>query len=137
MKYFTKEELCKSNIADKKGIDNTPSKEIADNLELLVDSILDPLREAWGSCIRVTSGYRCEKLNTEVGGSKTSQHKLGLAADLQPCNNDMKGFVDFVIDWLKTNNIQFDQCILEKPRNGIPSWVHLSYGKRKQIFTIV
>lgn len=74
--YFTIDELCYSDVAKAKGIDNTPSKEVKENLQKLID-FLNPLREAWGSAISVSSGYRCEALNTAVGGSKTSVHRLG------------------------------------------------------------
>ena len=62
MKYFTINEVCRSETASKHKIDNTPSAEIIANLTALVDNVLDPLREAWGRPIIVTSGYRCEVL---------------------------------------------------------------------------
>ena len=61
MKYFTIVELTKSATASRRGIDNTPSSTIKANLTELVDNILDPLREAWGAPIIVSSGYRCPK----------------------------------------------------------------------------
>ena len=73
MKYFSYEELTKSITAKNKGIDNTPSIEIKKNLKALVDNILDPLREAYGKPITVTSGYRCPKLNTAVKGNGEEQ----------------------------------------------------------------
>ena len=60
MKYFTIEELCKSSVAKKNKIDNTPSEEIIENLTEFTDEFLDKLREAWGSPIKVSSGFRCE-----------------------------------------------------------------------------
>ena len=90
MKYFTIKELCKSSTAKQKGIDNTPNSEIVNNLTQLVDYILDPLREKYRKPITVNSGYRCPELNKAVGGSKTSQHLKGLAADItagSPTNN--------------------------------------------------
>jgi uncharacterized protein YcbK (DUF882 family) len=74
MKYFTIKELTKSGTALRHGINNTPDKKSLRNLEKLIDFILDPLREAYGKPIVVSSGYRCEKLNRIVGGAKTSQH---------------------------------------------------------------
>lgn len=82
MKYFTIKELCKSTTAIQRKIDNTPNSEIVNNLTLLVDNILDPLREKYGKPITVNSGYRCPALNKAVNGSKTSQHVKGLAADI-------------------------------------------------------
>ncbi|MCD7803098.1 MAG: D-Ala-D-Ala carboxypeptidase family metallohydrolase, partial [Clostridiales bacterium] len=72
MKYFTIEELTKSDTATRRGIDNTPTAEAVRNLTTLVDKVLDPLRSAWGGPIVVNSGYRCKALNEAVGGSKTS-----------------------------------------------------------------
>ena len=137
MKYFTIEELCQSETADKLKIDNTPSEEIKKNLETLVDCLLDPLREAWGSPIIVNSGYRCPILNKAVGGSKTSSHMSGWSVDMHPKNGKMDEFKKFVIQFIKTRF--WDQCILEK--SGDVEWVHLSLynnsGKqRKQIFSL-
>ena len=137
MKYFTIEELCQSETADKLKIDNTPSEEIKKNLEILVDCLLDPLREAWGSPIIINSGYRCPILNKAVGGSKTSSHMSGWSVDMRPKNGKMEEFKKFVIQFIKTKF--WDQCILEK--SGDVEWVHLSLynnsGKqRKQIFSL-
>ena len=67
-KYFSIEELCKSDTATEKGIDNTPSSEVVEKLNMLIDNVLDPLREAYGKPIYVNSGYRCPALNKAVGG---------------------------------------------------------------------
>lgn len=137
MKYFTIEELCKSEIADKLNIDNTPSEEIINHLKMLVDCLLDPLREAWGSPVIVNSGYRCPELNKAVGGSKTSTHPHGWSADIRPKNGKMEEFKRFIVEFLKTKI--WDQCILEK--SGNEEWVHLglynnSGKQRRQIFSL-
>lgn len=137
MKYFTIEELCQSETADKLKIDNTPSEEIIEHLTLLIDCLLDPLREAWGSAIIINSGYRCPILNKAVGGSKTSSHMSGWSVDMRPKNKKMEEFKRFVVDFIKTRF--WDQCILEK--SGDVEWIHLSLynnsGKqRKMIFSI-
>ena len=137
MKYFTIEELCQSETAEKYKIDNTPSEEIKKNLKTLVDCLLDPLREAWGSPIIINSGYRCPILNKAVGGSKTSSHTSGWSVDMRPKNGKMEEFKKFVVDFIKTRF--WDQCILEK--SGDVEWIHLSLynnsGKqRKQIFSL-
>lgn len=128
MKYFTIKELCKSSTATAKGIDNSPNSEIVKNLELLIDNILDPLRERYGKPITVNSGYRCPELNKAVGGSKTSQHMKGLAADIT-VGSPKKNKVLF--DLIKEMDLPFDQLIDEKKL----SWVHVSYSTkpRKQI----
>ena len=137
MKYFTIEELCQSETAEKYKIDNTPSEEIKKNLETLVDCLLDPLREAWRSPIIINSGYRCPILNKAVGGSKTSSHMSGWSVDMRPKNGKMEEFKKFVVEFIKTRF--WDQCILEK--SGNVEWIHLSLynnsGKqRKMIFSI-
>lgn len=128
MKYFTIDELCKSNTAKAKGIDNSPSDEIIHNLTSLVDKVLDPLRESYGKAIRVNSGYRCLALNKAVKGSKTSQHMKGLAADITVGSiTKNKELFDLIIKL----DLPFDQLIDEKKF----SWVHVSYSSkpRKQI----
>ena len=90
MKFFSLEEMTKSATAKRLGIDNTPSDEIKKNLTLFIDKVLDPIRERYGSPIRVSSGYRCKKLNDVVKGSKTSQHMKGEAADLVPIDGDTR-----------------------------------------------
>ena len=119
MKYFTMDEFTRSETAKKYGIDNTPSEYQKNNVITLVENLLDPLREAWGlychknqlgsAAIRVSSGIRSEKLNEAVGGSKTSAHYHGFAADLVPCNGKLAQFKKFCVDWLIDKD--FDQFI--------------------------
>ena len=135
--YFTIDELVYSDTAKKYKIDNTPNAMVLKNLKELID-FLNPLREAWGSSIRINSGYRCPELNKKVGGSNTSAHLLGWAADLWPVNGQYDKFKDFVVNYLKDK--QFDQCIEEKA--GTSRWVHLgiknSAGQqRKMVFKII
>ena len=80
--YFTISELTASATALREGIDNRPSKCAYHLLHVLVDQLLDPIREAWGEPIVVSSGYRCKELNALVGGAKNSHHMLGCAADI-------------------------------------------------------
>jgi len=125
MKYFTIKELIKSTTATAKKIDNTPTKEVEDNLTKLVDKILDPLREAYGKPIKVNSGYRCPKLNRAVGGSATSQHVLGQAADI---TGGSKSENKILFDLIKSLKLPFDQLIWEN--GGV--WVHVSFGPRNR-----
>ena len=135
--YFTIDELCKSETAKKYGIDNTPNPIIVSHLQQLIN-FLNPLREAWGSAIKVTSGYRCEKLNKFVGGSKTSSHMIGYGIDLIPANGKMDEFKKFIVDYMKTR--MFDQCIIEK--SGKTEWIHIGLynlkdQQRRMIFNII
>ena len=133
--YFTIEELSKSDIAEQQEIDNTPPDNIKENLKKLIE-FLNPLREAWGSAIRINSGYRCPELNQAIGGVATSAHCEGWAVDMYPINKKFTKFKQFIVDYLKDKN--FDQAIIEK--NGRSQWIHLglwSKGRqRKQIFKI-
>lgn len=128
MKYFTIKELCKSETALAKGINNSPSPDVINNLILLVDFILDPLREKYGKPIFVNGAYRCPELNKAVGGAKTSQHMTGQAADITTGSvfNNKKLF-NLIIDM----NLPFDQLIDEKNYR----WLHVSFSSkpRKQI----
>ena len=120
MKYFTIAELCRSNTADKFLIDNKCTKEQAANMMALVNNVLDPLREAYGKPIRVNSGFRCEKLNKKVGGSKTSDHLHGMAADITAGIPKENKRLFYLIQEL---GLPFKQLIDGK---GF-SWVHVSY----------
>lgn len=122
MKYFTIKELCASATATRLGIKNEPSKQATTNLESLVLNILDPLRAAWGGGIIVTSGYRSVALNKAVGGSTTSAHRYGYAADIVPADGRISVFKAFCVKWLKENEISFDQYIDESDGS---EWVHI------------
>lgn len=134
--YFTVAELCASDTAKKYGINNTPDLTITSHLQQLIN-FLNPLREAWGSAIKVTSGYRCKRLNDMVGGSKTSSHMIGYGVDLIPANGKMDAFKKFIVDYMKIHI--FDQCIIEK--SGKTEWIHIGLynakgQQRKMIFNI-
>ena len=128
MKYFTIKELCKSSTATQRKIDNSPNSEIVNNLEQLVDNILDPLREKYGKPIIVNGGYRCQALNKAVGGSKTSSHCFGLAADI---TGGSKTENKKLFDLVQQLKLPFDQLIDEQNFR----WIHVSYSTkpRKQI----
>ena len=132
-KYFSIAELTKSSTAIKKKINNTPTKEVENNLNQLIDNILDPLREAWGQPIIVGSGYRCEALNKAVGGAAHSQHKLGQAADIHT-KSDSAEDNKKLFELIKQLKLPFDQLINEYNY----SWVHVSYSNRnrRQILNI-
>lgn len=130
MKYFTIKELCDSNAARQRNIKNDPTPEIERNLTALVDKVLDPLREAWGGPIRVTSGYRCDALNKAVGGVASSQHRYGQACDLTVGSraDNMKLF-----NLIEELELPFDQLLFEKGNTAIgPDWVHVSYSPRNR-----
>lgn len=86
MKYFSFQEFERSQTATRYAVDNTLPDRLKGNVAALVDNVLDPLREAWGKPIRVTSGYRCDEVNRLVGGVATSMHRQGRAADITTGN---------------------------------------------------
>lgn len=132
MKYFTIGELTSSATARRYNIKNVPGVMELNNLIALVENLLDPLRELLGKPINISSGYRCRALNSKVGGSKTSQHMKGQAADIY-----LKGLSNIIIaKVLVASGLQWDQCIIEKGTLQNPQWIHLSYktsGNRNQI----
>lgn len=119
MKYFTIEELYRSDKARELEINNKPSDTIIDSLSRLVENVLDPAREKLGKPIYVNSGYRCLKLNKALGGVADSQHIKGEAADIT--TGSCKGnryLYEIIRDYL-----QYDQLINEYAF----SWIHVSY----------
>lgn len=136
--HFTLEELTHSDTATKLGIKNEPNDIEIGHLRMLCVYILEPLRQAWGSGIAISSGFRCEKLNNKVGGSKTSAHRFGYAADIVPSNGKMKDFKAFVKAYIQVNGKAFDQCIDEK--KGSSEWIHIGLispaGEQRRQFLI-
>ena len=137
---FTLGEFTASETAKKKGINNTPTLADIAHMKELCQNLLQPIRDAWGKPIKVTSGFRCYRLNRALGGSPTSVHPKGWAADIKPASGSYKEFEEFVVNFLKEHpEIKFDQCIRETSGNS--KWLHLGYknvaGKqRMMIFDI-
>ena len=137
---FTLAEFIKSATATQKGIDNTPDFDEVAHLDELIGTILQPLREAWGKPLIISSGYRCPALNKAVGGADTSAHLYGYAADVQVARSkDFDAFIAFAEDWLKANNIGFDQSIRETSKTAY--WWHIGLrnskgGQRRQILAL-
>lgn len=83
-KNFSYREFEESETAKARGITNVISSfEVRDAVRELTNTVLQPLRDAWGLPLHVNSGYRCPKLNAAVGGAATSQHIKGEAADIK------------------------------------------------------
>ena len=131
MKYFTMRELTASATARRKGIDNTPDARVRANLTALASNVLDPLREAYGKPIVVTSGYRSEKLNRAVGGVKNSQHLTGCAADIRSVG-DTVAENRRLFNLIQQLRLPFDQLIDEHGYD----WIHVSHvpgANRRQV----
>lgn len=127
-RWFQLEEFLRSDTAVRKRIENLPSFEIIFNLNRLAE-FLDEMRDAWGSGIRVTSGFRCPQLNTAVGGVSNSAHQFGNAVDIVPVNGRMAEFEAFLKRWLKGR--KFDQCIWESSKSTGSKWVHFGLYSNK------
>jgi len=133
-KNFALSEMVKSATAERLNVDNSPSDIHLVNLTHLAIHILQPVRDEFG-VITINSGYRSPTLNAKVGGSKTSQHCNGQAADFESFSTPNPDLAKWI-----ANNLEFDQLILEfydgvNPNSG---WVHCSYnlmGNRRKILT--
>ena len=128
-KHFSLSELTKSDTAIRKGIDNTPNDQEVENLILLCNEILEPVREHYGIPFAPNSGFRCLDLNRAIGSSDKSQHVSGKAVDFEISGLDNKEVALWVME-----NCDFDQLILEFYKEGEPSsgWVHCSYDVDKE-----
>ena len=110
MKYFTEKELR---------IESAP-QQVKENMKLLVEKVLDPLREKVGK-IKVSSGYRDPVYNAKEGGSPTSDHITGCAADIVPLESDIDDVFALII-----REFKYNQVILERKNTR---WIHVSYKK--------
>lgn len=121
---FSLHELTKSETALRHGLDNTPSDTEIENLRTLCENILQPVRTAYGRGVKVNSGFRHPDVNAAVGGSKTSDHCRGQAADIE-----IPGIPNADLAKYIAENFKFTQLILEFYTQGIPDsgWVHVSY----------
>ena len=129
---FSLNELTKSQTAERKGIDNTPSAEHQENLKSLCEMILQPIRDHFGQVVSVSSGYRSPELCVAIGSSTQSQHAKGQASDFEIFGVSNKELADWI-----DQNLDYDQLILEYWKESDPNsgWIHCSFntqGNRKQ-----
>lgn len=118
-------EVTKSTTAKRLNIDNTPDEWVTENLRQVALNVFQPLRDAFGCPIYVSSGYRSADLNSAIGGSRRSQHVEGRALDLDAdvyghCTNSQ------IFNYIR-ENLEFDQLIWEFGDQDNPDWVHVSY----------
>ena len=135
MKNFKLSEFFVSSTADKNGIKNEPSPDgmatVVRNINLLVDNVLDPIRDKFCAPVIITSGYRCPQVNKLVGGVNNSQHMSGCAADFH-----IKGFTSLMMRKVFLDiydTMDFDQLIYYRSKN----FIHVSYvenGNRHEAF---
>ena len=139
-KYFNLSEFTNSAKAKRLGINNEPTPEHLENIKFLSINVLDKVMEHFNTIVYLSSGYRSPKLNTDVpGSSKTSQHSLGEAADID-MDGSNKATNKMVFEYIR-DNLDFDQLIWEFGTDENPAWVHVSIkrkGKnRKQVLRAV
>lgn len=126
--HFTKEELTFSEAAVRLGLDNEPSEEALENMKWLCIDLLEPVRQLFAAPLIISSCYRAPLVNAAIGGSKTSEHVEGRAADFR-----VKAFTPFeVCERIQQNLVTLDlpvnQLILEFGR-----WTHISIAKEGSI----
>lgn len=129
-KNFTLAELLSSETAIRKGYSEQfkPSQEVIENLRALAVNVLQPLRDALGP-LKITCGYRCDRTNKAVGGSKTSEHVKGMAADIEFWENG-KECNQKIFDTILNLKLPFTQLIDEFGTNEAPAWIHVSYNPK-------
>jgi hypothetical protein len=160
---FTLEELTKSDSANTAALlqkQQSPPAQVVENLKLLAKNALQPLRDTLNHSMIISSGYRCPEVNVKVGGSVTSQHVLGQAADLildssflkdpetqkvrdrvaqeflkltgKPLNKAASSNIYIALVTLLIVKPKFDQLIIEFGQSTLsPAWIHISYSKDK------
>ena len=121
---FNLKEMTKSDTATRLGLDNTPGEVEIENLRLLCEKVLQPVRDHFGKSVTVNSGFRSPESNAAVNGSKTSDHCKGQAADIEIAGIANADLAQWIMD-----NCDYTQLILEFYTQGIPDsgWVHVSY----------
>lgn len=121
---FNLKEMTKSDTATRLGLDNTPGEVEIENLRLLCEKVLQPVRDHFGKSVTVNSGYRSPESNAAVNGSKTSDHCKGQAADIEIPGVPNAELAQWIMD-----NCDYTQLILEFYTQGIPDsgWVHVSF----------
>ena len=120
--HFTLEELTISETASRRNLNNTPDNIALYNLRRLA-LFLEDVRTLLDKPIKINSAYRAPKVNASVGGSKTSQHCGGCAADIR-----VTGMTpDEVVSAIIKSDLQYDQVIRE-----FDSCTHISIPNRKE-----
>ena len=121
---FTLSEMIKSDTALRHDMDNTPGEVEIANLKTLCEKVLQPVRDHFQTGVKVNSGFRHPEVNAKVGGSKTSDHCKGQAADIE-----IPGIANADLAVWIMENLIYTQLILEFYTPGVPDsgWVHVSY----------
>ena len=132
---FSLAEMIKSDTALRLDMENEPDDDHISNMQALAENVLQKVRDHYGKGVKVNSGFRHPDVNAKVGGSKTSDHCKGMAADIEIPGVANADLAEWIVD-----NCEFRQVILEFYTPGIPDsgWVHVSYNpddNKKQVLT--
>lgn len=122
---FYLSEFTKSQTALRLGINNTPNQTVINNLRLLCEKVLQPIRDHWKMPVVISSGYRSPAVNKAVGGAVRSQHLTGQAADFEIPSIDNYTLAKWIEQYLN-----YDQLILEFYTGGNSGWIHVGYSPR-------
>jgi len=130
MDNISKHISYKEATENSRNIKNIPNDIQLKSMKDLAEAVFEPLREAFGVPLYITSFFRSSALNKAVGGSNTSQHMTGCAMDI---DGDLSNVDNMKIGkWIK-DNLEFDQLIYEKynKKTNKCNWIHVSYRKNK------
>jgi len=122
--HISLKEAVRSNTAERLSISNMPDNETLITMQITSEHVFEPLRNHFNEQIYVSSFYRSPELNQAIGGSKTSQHCLGEAIDIDDVYSKATN-ADF-FNYIK-DRLEFDQLIWEFGDDNNPAWVHVSY----------
>ena len=132
---FSLAEMIKSDTALRLDMENEPDDDHIDNMIALCENVLQKVRDHYGKGVKVNSGFRHPDVNAKVGGSKTSDHCKGMAADIEIPGVANADLAEWIVE-----NCEFRLVILEFYTPGVPDsgWVHVSYNpddNKKQVLT--
>lgn len=123
--HFDLAEFTRSESAKRHGVSNEPTPEHLENIKILCEKVLEPIRMKFGP-INISSGYRSKTLNHFIGGAMNSDHSYGRAADIDQDDSSSNYTNNDIFHFIK-DNLKFKQLIAEFPVNGKLGWVHVSY----------
>lgn len=118
--HFSLAELSHSDVALRRGYDNTPNDREAANLQRLIEQLLEPARALLGVPMHINSGFRCPAVNAAVGGAQNSAHMDGRACDFVPVGMDLVA----AFTALAHSDLPYDQIIIE-----CNAWIHVAVAK--------
>jgi len=130
-KNLSLNEVTKSNTAERRGIDNSPTEAHIKNLKYIAEEVFQPLRDNFGVPIYISSGYRSPALNEAIGGSPRSFHSHGMALDLDQDNRN-KGVSNCDVFYYIKDNLQFTELIWEFGDEYEPNWVHVAIAPGRE-----